>query len=457
MARWGGTVALALLLMGAATQDKDLSVKVDELIRKHGLDPSKAGVFAGSAAVGTLVARNADARLIPASNMKLVTTAFALLALGEAFAFRTEIYLDGEVRDGVLEGNLVVRADGDPNLSGRFFDKPTAVFEQWKRALGLRRIAGSLVLVDDRLEMKDLHPDWEGNDFSRWYCAPVRGHSLNDNCVDLTVTPGELGGACRVELSPATKYVTIDNGTTTAAKPKKPLAFWRKPGTNEIALRGELGPKSAPLSFSCTVHNPARYFGTALLETLGLAAPIEERASMPGSLKGRTPAILHEFDLKRTLQACNRRSQNFYAEMLLKRAGGGSWESGAKAIGEFLSKLGIDGAVVRDGSGLSRQNRLSARDLATVLLHMRKQTCFETWLASLAGPGDDGTLRKRLVDLAGAMRAKTGTLTGASSLSGYVTTAGGAEIAFSVIVNGKGDGEEFQDDFVRLLASLRLD
>jgi D-alanyl-D-alanine carboxypeptidase/D-alanyl-D-alanine-endopeptidase (penicillin-binding protein 4) len=447
--------------MLAAGQDgaPPLDARVDALLRRHGLEASKVGVFVGPAGSdATLVARGAEERLVPASNMKLVTTAMALAALGEGRVFRTELYVDGSLRDGVLEGNLVVRAGGDPNLSARFFDSPTSLFERWNTALGgLRRVTGALILVDESFESKEFHPDWEGNDVSKWYCAPVRGLSLNDNCVDLTVSPGEVGGPPRVKLSPDTRYVTIENGAKTVAKATKPLAFWRRPGTNEIVLRGEVAAKGSPISFSCTVRNPARFFGTVFLETLGLTAPIEERAAMPESLRGRAPAAAHESDLRRTLQVCNRRSQNFYAEMLLKHAGGGSWEGGARAADEFLRGIGVDGAVVRDGSGLSRRNRLSARDLVAVLRDMRGRKDFGAFRDSLAAPGEDGTLRKRLEDLEGRLRAKTGTLTGVSALSGYLTTARGAELAFSVIVNGRGDAEGFQDALLRLLSTLPVD
>lgn len=459
MRRWGGTAAAALLpLLLAAGQDgaaRSLDARIDALLRRHRLESSRVGIWAGTDS-GPWISRAADERLVPASNMKILTTALALSSLGADRTFRTELYVDGTLRDGVLEGNLVVRAGGDPNLSGRFFESPTFLFERWRQALGggLRRIAGSLILVDETFEATEFHPDWEGNDISRWYCAPVRGLSLNDNCVDVTVSPGEIGGRPRVKLSPDTRYITIDNAAKTVVRATKPLAFWRKPGTNEIVLRGEI---AAPISFSCTVANPARYFGTVFLETLGVTAPIEERSTMPESLRGRPAVAAHESDLRRTLQVCNRRSQNFYAEMLLKHAGGGTWEGGMRAADAFLRGIGVEGAVVRDGSGLSRRNRLSAGDLAAVLRHMRTRVDFETFRDSLAAPGEDGTLRKRLEDMAGRLRAKTGTLTGVSSLSGYLTAEGGGTLVFAVIVNGPGDAEGFQDSLLRLLSTRRVE
>jgi D-alanyl-D-alanine carboxypeptidase/D-alanyl-D-alanine-endopeptidase (penicillin-binding protein 4) len=455
MGRWGGFLLAALLWQDGGPP---VDGRIEALLRRHGIDRSRASILVGPAGSReTLYACGADRRLIPASTVKLVTTAWALTTYGESSVFRTRLYVDGRIREGILEGDLVVRAGGDPNISGRFFEAPTSVFERWKKLLGVRKITGSLVLVDERFEKTEFHPDWEGNDVSRWYCAPVRGFGLNDNCVDLTVSPGSVGQKCRVRCVPDTRYVTIDNGTkTVSGKPKRPIAFWRRAGTNRIFVRGELGPRSGPVSFSCTIQDPTRYFGTVLLETLGLSAPIREADRLPESLRDRDPIDIHEFDLKRTLQVCNRRSQNLYAEMLFKGLGGGSWDGGAKGGEGFLRRLGAAG-ILRDGSGLSRKNRLCARDVVSVLRAMFRHETFEVYRDSLAAPGDDGTLRKRMKELKGRVRAKTGHLGGISALSGYVTAADGSVLVFSVIVNGKGRADSFQNDLCRLLANLKAD
>lgn len=448
-------MALLLLLLQAVP---DLGEQIDALRNRHGLRDARISLMIASAETGeVLCSLNGETRLIPASNVKLVTSAFALETLGEDFEYRTELYVDGRIRGDTIEGNLVVRADGDPNFSGRFFDSPTGVFERWARILGgVRKMTGELILVDDHFERLETHPDWAEEDLSRWYCAPVRGFAFNDNCVDFKVGPGRPGGRCRITMCPETGYVVVDNGTrTVAGTPRRPVAFWRRPGTNVIVLRGERGPRSPWISFSCTVKNPTRYFGTVMLEVLGLNAPIREADQLPATLCGKRPIAIQSFGLARTLQVCNRRSHNLYAEMLLKRAGGGSWEKASKAVETWLAGIGRKGATIRDGSGLSRKNRLSAADLIAVLRHMRGSKIFRD---SLAVPGDKGgTLRHRLKDLRGRLWAKTGHLAGVSSLSGYVVTEGGEPLVFSILVNGRGAKDRFQDDVVRRVAALTLD
>ncbi|HUT36630.1 MAG TPA: D-alanyl-D-alanine carboxypeptidase/D-alanyl-D-alanine-endopeptidase [Planctomycetota bacterium] len=402
-----------------------------------------------------LFEHNADELLIVASNNKLVTTAAALELLGPEFEFRTTVSAYGKVLPGgVLQGDLLVVGRGDPNISGRFHKgKPTAVLERWAEAVaqaGIRTVRGGVLADDTYFDRQHTHPAWPQGQYEAWYCAPVGALSFNDNCILVVVRPGAQRGAPAVATTdPPTSYFDLANSCTTsrARVGDSRVVVHRRIGENRIFISGSIRQQSAPFQAWISVHDPALYTATVFADVLrarGIAVGGPVRLLTP-PLKVN-PAATRELitttsTLKDAVEVANRNSQNFYAEAILKtlgreKGGKGTWVAGAEVVERFLRAARVTGTFAyRDGSGLARTDRFSPRQLVQLLQYANTRRWGGLYLHSLAEPGEEGTLARRLGPLQGRLNAKTGYLLGASALSGYVETRGKRVVAFSVLVN----------------------
>jgi D-alanyl-D-alanine carboxypeptidase/D-alanyl-D-alanine-endopeptidase (penicillin-binding protein 4) len=403
----------------------------------------------------------------PASNMKVLTTAAALHWLGAGHEYETTLTARAPLVQGAIAGDVVVRGTGDPNLSGRFRGgDPAAIFRDWARKLreaGLRRIDGDLIADDTFFDDVRMPPSWDSRQEEAWYSAQVSALSLNDNCLDIRVSPGSrAGAAARVVLGPACSIVSLRQNVVTAASGSPRVIVHRKRGTNDISVTGNIGVKSAPWSGNVTVHDPALFFAATLeqvleaegIEVAGRARKLERATGAErdrGPTQGRV-LVRHVSTLAEDLPIINKRSQNLHAEILLKVIGArvegeGSLSGGDKAIRRYLRErdLPASGLAVGDGSGLSHENKVSALLLAAVLDERRRSTKdFPLFLASLPVAGEDGTLDDRfksLPALRGKIHAKTGYIRGVSCLSGYVLRDSRVW-SFSVLVNGLRGGAQ---------------
>jgi D-alanyl-D-alanine carboxypeptidase/D-alanyl-D-alanine-endopeptidase (penicillin-binding protein 4) len=413
----------------------------------------------------------ADEVRVLASNTKLFTTAAAVDLLGPAYEFETGILIRGAVYDGILDGDLAVVGGGDPNLSGRLYDgDPYGAFRRWARALkerGVRRVAGDLLLVHGLFESQGIHPDWPPDQLARWYEAPVGALSFNDNCVLVRVSPGARPGAPgQVELVPELGlFRVIGQVKTSGSRGRHHVVVTREPESHEIRVAGSVYLRGEPLEAWVTVPAPVEYFGAALraalagegVEVLGSTVPT---ADLPGAVWERV--FTHRTDLATTITVVNRRSQNFYAESVLKllgaRVGGeGSWASGVAAVEAFLARAGLAGSVeLADGSGMSRGNRAAPRHLTELLRFMFFHPAGAEFVLSLpVSGGEEPTWQRRLAEAPyrGNVFAKTGTLNGVSALSGYAKGASGRLYVFSILCNGGGvwQARRAQDAIVRAI------
>jgi serine-type D-Ala-D-Ala carboxypeptidase/endopeptidase (penicillin-binding protein 4) len=399
---------------------------------------------------------NPDQPRILASNTKLFTTAAAVDLLGPGFEFETPLLMRGAVYDGILDGDLAVVGSGDPNISGRFHDGDVyAVFRAWAAQLkerGVREVSGALYLVDGLFAPPDIHPEWPEDQLARWYEAPVGALSFNDNCLLVRVAPGPRPGApAKVELDPDLGlYRVVDHLTTTSRSANHRVVVSRQPGSREIVVSGAIHLWSSPVEAWVTVVDPTEYFGAALRAAFagegvvihGASRPV---ADLPGAVWERV--AVERSDLATTIGVINRRSQNFYAESLLKalaaRAGGeGSWPEGVRVVEEFLGRAGLgDGLRLADGSGMSRNNRASPRQVTQLLRYMFFHPSGAPFMRSLpASGGEEPAWHRRLAErpYRGNVFAKTGTLNGVSNLSGYAKGGSGRLYAFSILCNGAG-------------------
>jgi D-alanyl-D-alanine carboxypeptidase/D-alanyl-D-alanine-endopeptidase (penicillin-binding protein 4) len=400
---------------------------------------------------------NAQTQRIVASNTKLFTTATALDRLGPGFFFETGVEIRGDVQHGVLRGDLAIIGGGDPNLSGRQYNGDSfGAFREWAsalRKLGIESIAGDLVLVRGLFDDRLVHPDWPVDQLTRWYEAPVSALSFNDNCVLVKVEPGAAPGRpARVKTVPSLPIFRISSSAGTTSRTKGAgLSIGRKTNSGEenvLTVSGNIYRKTEKIDKWVAVADPVAYFGAAFRQALAeenitILGRTHSNALLPGT--GWRRVHTHRTDLLTALEVINKRSQNLYAETVLKvlgarLCGGGSWERGTAAVREFLTEIGLDSNTYRlaDGSGMSRNNRFTPKHITHLLRHMFLHPRGTEFIQTLPFSGElDLSWEKRLsrAPYRGNVLAKTGTLNGVSALSGYAKAASGKVYAFSILCN----------------------
>jgi len=429
----------------AAVVGERLGALVAELPRE-----TKVGLVVADTADGTLwFAQQPRLPLKPASVMKLFVTAAALQRFGPNFAYETRLY--------TRDGELLVLGSGDPGLGDERIAERQGMplhgeFADWVQALKGRGLGAlkTIALDDSIFDQEYRHPDWPNDQAQKWYQAPVGGINFNDNCLDARFTV--VNGAANLVLRPDLPANFFRNGLTASSKhaPVVNRAF----DQDVFEFRGPVArsDRFEPIS----VRQPTVFFGYALqhaLETRGIvvSGPVARRELMPAALAGAELLYVRRTALRDVLWRANTFSQNLFAECLLKslaayNAGGtrsgaaGSWEAGVRVLEATLQGVGLDldGAVFRDGSGLSHENRVTAQQVVQLLLIMHRHPHGRFFVESLAQPGEDGTMRHRYADpaLAGRMHAKTGTIHGVQALAGYAERADAATLAFALLVNG---------------------
>ena len=462
----GGAVALAALLVfsvlppALASGGGNLDQRVRRLIAKHGIPVSRVGVAILLEGDALDVAINADHPFKPASNQKLLTALAGLYWLGPEHEYVTTLSSTAPLQDGEIRGDLILRGTGDPNISGRFYEgDPTAVLRSWARKLreaGLSRVTGKLLGDDSWFDDVTFPPSWDRRQEECWYAAEISALSFNDNCLDIRVKPGSgVGKRAVVQVVPPSPLITIQGAPRTVATGATKVLVHRKHGTNEITVSGQIRLRADPWQGNVTVDDPPSFFASALWQVLrdeGIAVEgghgKVERTQAGGSDR-LTLLVRHTSTLRQDLPIILKRSQNLHAELLLKAMGvraarRGSVAGGEAAIREFLKRRHIpdEGLVIRDGSGLSEENRVTAGLLVRVLRSAMSEKYFDEFLQALPVAGKDGTLKDRFQRQSrarGNVYAKTGYISGVSCLSGYVVK--GRRVAcFSVLTNGLAGG-----------------
>lgn len=431
---------LSLILLTPSLQAEVDASRVD----RRGLS-----VMVGRVGAGPMLVIAPDSPRTPASNMKILTGAAAMARLGPEFRFVTQF-----VR--TKEGDLVVVGDGDPNWSGRFFDDdPDAMARSVARDLkkhGVTRVR-DLVLDASRFDDVTVHPDWPRDQLHRWYCAPVAALVFNDSCWDFRVKPGgRAGRPARIEIEPSLLEPALINRCETITRGNHVVHVARL-DDGSLSVRGRVQLTSRGVPANLTVGKPVAFFGRALR-----AALRAEGITVAGAVRrGKRPVdgervMFVRSRIERTMRVMMTNSQNLYAECLFKRLGSGSFESAAERGAASLARAGIsiDGLDWRDGSGLARTNRVTARTVYEALQRYRDEPVFVDSFAA----GGTGTLRRRYKSLGDRVRAKTGTIRGVSALSGYVTGRKGGRYVFVVLCNGRSRlrARALQDRIVTWLA-----
>ncbi len=414
-----------------------------------------------------LLAFDADQRLHPASNAKIVTTATALVELGPGYQYRTDLAAD--TLEGGVAGNLYLVGRGDP----RFVSEDLWVLVEDARESGLVKVKGDLV-VDDTWFTKERTPPGyaDKKDDDAAYRAPTGAMSLNFNSVTVRLLPGAKAGAKpRVRVRPDSGYLKVVNDATTTRGGKERLtahASAEGDGT-KLVVGGRIPVGHRGLVIRRRIDNPPRFAGLALREMLKRAGIKVEGKVRVGKAPGKRRRLARHMSppLASLVGDINKLSNNFMAEHVVRTLGAekgksADWKGGLAVVRRFLEKqVKLEGPFRQaNGSGLFGDTAFSARQMVEVLRYMHNVSPpLPEFAASLAIGGVDGTLRKRVRGLPrGVVRAKTGTLNGVVCLSGYVTLGDGSLAAFSILMNDvKGRAWKVwkvQDEMAKALAAF---
>ena len=449
---------MALPVIGG---DPDLSRRLDRLFTASDIGPVVWGVDVRALDRNRrLYARDPDILLTPASTMKLVTLAATAERLGWDDRIETALLTAAPVRDGVLLGDLVVRGAGDPTINasgGNIF----AAWADEMRRLGVRRIAGRIVgdddvLDDGALETPGFGSGWAWDDLSRGFAAPAGALQHRESVVEVVVEPGRSAGRpASARFRHSGSGLTLRNDVVTVrADQAAGIRLRRMPGRSLLVATGRIPEGASPIVRTAAVGNPTLFFVEAFKRALeqdgiaveGEAVDVDSLAARDKApaLLGLRPLVRHRSEPLSTIGVdMLKQSKNLYAESLVRHLGvvaGSAAHAGRSVVGEVLADWGIDGrgAVVADGSGLSRYTYLTAGTLVEVLFRLYQDPDHRARImAALPVAGRDGTLRRRLVGTAaeGVARAKTGSMSRVRALAGYVETADGEPLAFAILAN----------------------
>ncbi len=423
----------------------DLAKRVDAIISQSSLKNVQFSVRIVKADSGrTIYSHNAREPLVPASNMKIIITAAALKFLGPDYNYKTKVGLCGDT--------LVVIGSGDPLLGDKTTDAKYGredgwIFEDIIAALkrhGVTTIKDIIVdsgVFDDRR----VHPNWPKKELNRSYACEVSGLNFNGNCIEITAK--NVGSRVAIFIEPQTVFIKLVNKVIPISKGKSTVGSYRNRRLNTIVVHGKCKSKVGP--FAVAIERPAAFFGFLLAENLAKAG-IKAKGELieKAVLDDCNVTVLAEYNtpIADCLARCNKDSFGLAAEGLFKTIAAnaslankdGSWAGGRQVISQYLSKLGIGRSqfYIDDGSGLSRQNKLSANTIAKVLSDVYNGRDWPLYKASLAVGGVDGTIAKYFKEekYKGRVCGKTGYMEGVRAFSGVCTTAAGDYI-FSILAN----------------------
>jgi D-alanyl-D-alanine carboxypeptidase/D-alanyl-D-alanine-endopeptidase (penicillin-binding protein 4) len=464
-----GRAAVFGLAAALSCSGTDLEHRIDALVESSAAARAFVGIHAVQLSTGkVLYRRNEDRLFLPASNMKLFTSALALLRLGSDHKFTTLLMRDSS-------GDLRLVGSGDPSMSGRAFpyDKDAtpgpglkAIEDLAEQAVkgGLQRIDGDVVGDDRAYPWAPYAPSWTQDDALREYGAPVSALTLNENVLTLVIRPGaHAGDVAQVLIDPPIEYYAIDNRLVTVGlKSESKIRVSRLPGSRQIELWGSV-PANSPniresIREAIAIDDPALYAACALYEALvrrGVAIsgrPVaKHRTSFDDNELSNGEAIASRTSppLVELLQVMDKVSENLFAELMLREVGlakrhQGTREAGLKELDALISEMGggKDDARIEDGSGLARNAMVTPRLITRLLAFMNSLKVRDEWLSLLPIGGEDGTLRRRFADSkdgpkpgANLIRAKTGSLSRALALSGYAESKTYGRVAFSILMN----------------------
>ena len=445
----------------AASPDPALAKKLTAVMSDSRVQRAASGAVVLDAGSGAVIySRYGGKALMPASNTKSLTAVAALDKLGPDYRFKTEVFRRARIVDGVVRGRLYLKGYGDPTTRQADY----RFLAEQVRAAGITRVSGRLAVDATYFDAQRYNPGWSTGYADDYYAAEISGLTVAPNAdldsgtVLVNYAPGRLGGKAKITTTPAAaaRYVRIDNRTTTGSSySSNTFVARRSHGSNTITVSGRVPLGRSTASTLITVHRPELYAAAVFRSELAKVGVTVDG----GTITVATPATSRKrlardtsMPLSDLLVPFLKLSNNMHAEALTKamaaRSGQpGSWPAGLEVTTAYLRRIGVPmtGVSLSDGSGLTRRNTLTARALAVTLHKVRAEPWFASFHRALPVAGDTrrmvgGTLRYRMngTRAAGNAHAKTGTLTGVTSLGGYVSGRDGRRYAFAMISNHSG-------------------
>ena len=445
----------------------ELGAQVDAIANRAEFSRSRWGILIQPlSSAATLYSRDSQKYFIPASNVKLLTTAAALQKLGADFRIKTSVY-SGE------NGDLYIAGRGDPSIA-------EAQLKSLAQQLKQRGISGVNKLIgdDSYFQGSPVNPNWEWEDAQAGYGAPINSLIFNQNAIELLLSPQAIGQPLKVTFAEpklANQWQILNNSVTVAESESEFIAVGREFDRSAIRVSGQLKVGAASESAYVAVVNPANNFVQQFQQVL-VAEGIPVKQTLVASNSGnfnRELAAVESPPLAELVKETNRESNNLYAEVLLRLLGKvtaqmpvpqeDTSEIGLKELKTALTQLGVNPNSYRlaDGSGLSRHNLISPEALVQTLRLMANSPTASVYRASLPVAGESGTLKNRINITPNRviLQAKTGTLSGVSALSGYIEVPNYEPLVFSIIVNQSDQSaakvRSATDEIVLLLNRLR--
>jgi D-alanyl-D-alanine carboxypeptidase/D-alanyl-D-alanine-endopeptidase (penicillin-binding protein 4) len=434
----------------------ELAARIDSIINQSSQKKVKYSIAIVKADTGEMAySHNANEAMLPASNMKIITSAAALKYLGPDYEFKTEVGLCGDT--------LVIKGGGDPLLGDAATDakyqrEPGWVFKDIAEKLKQEgKTAIKDIIVDGSIfDDERVNPNWPREQLNQWYACEVSGLNYNDNCIAITVK--NTDGSITVSTEPETGFVKITNEVKPIQKGNGGAGAYRNRKPNSITLKGKCKKQQG---FDYAIENPAEFFGVLLREHLAEAG-IETNGQILEEPVNCNYRKIAEYSTPITdcLARCNKNSLGLAAEALLKTIAAkngknGSWAEGRELISRYMLELGIEQEefYIDDGSGLSRENRLSADAITKVLLDVYKGRNWDLYKNSLMIGGIEGTIGKPFKDenYKGKIFGKTGYIAGVKSFSG-ICSGNEGEYIFSILANNaKGKTREAINDIAKAI------
>lgn len=460
------TAVVASAQENTATATEGIQQKIENIVNGDVLRDAVVGVCARMGNGQTLVDINAGDLLVPASNMKLISTGAALHALGGDYRYRTALAYDGSIVDGVLLGDLYIIGGGDPTIASKDsiaapVEHTFALWERLIRDAGINEVDGRVIGTSgDFFTGMAEEPSWMWSDIGTYYGAGVTGLMFFENVQSFNVSAGtEVGAPVKISPSyPVAPWMEFRYDCSTGKAGTGDQLYMYTSDLSPVAeVRGTFAVDRKPKRVDCSNKFPeltcAYHFGKWLADHGITCSKEAADTKLHGVAEPDSLVIIGHTSspsLRRISFETNHASNNLYAETLLKTLGKelcneGCYDSSYVAVKNVLKDLGVDtsrGIRIQDGSGLSRQNFVSPDFFCRYLEAMMGQECFEDFAESLPSPGGTGTLASNMknypAETRARIKAKSGSMNGVRCYSGYIIPTEGCKddtIVFSIMVN----------------------
>ncbi|MBP7506202.1 MAG: D-alanyl-D-alanine carboxypeptidase/D-alanyl-D-alanine-endopeptidase [Prolixibacteraceae bacterium] len=452
---------LFCLIFPAKASELNKNSNILDFISSIGIENASVSIYVSESKTGkTLLASDPQLCITPASTLKLITSATALQLSGSDYTFKTIIWTDGMISNGTLSGNLIITGGGDPTLGSSLFNKNNEkkkFLSEWVHAIkiaGIDTITGNITIDPFIFSDQDIPRTWIWEDIGNYYGAAAKGIALYDNTFEIIFNTSDTIGRKTeiVKYSPQIPDLTLKNEVISSSETRDNAYIFGSPYDNFRIIKGTLPTGKKGFSVKASIPDPAKLLAYELKEMMkdsliNVAGSYEVKKQIDFDKIDESKKILEwkSPPLSEIIEKLNHESINLYAEHLLKHIGltvkgKGTSADGIIAIKEFWTNRGVDTKTLfmADGSGLSRFNAVTAKNLVDILDYMyQKSPYYNVFLKSIPVSGQQGTQKNYFQDsfLKGKAHLKTGSMTRVRSFAGYMTTQSGNDVSVAIIIN----------------------